>query len=239
MQRELGVPSPSKGVTLRFRIGIHLGDVLVDEGDLLGEGVNLAARLQSMVEPGGIMISQQVHDQVHSKLSIGFEYLGERRPKNFSEDVSVYRVSLDEKQRRKARVHTRPVHPERQNAIYRHLADLRERVIGHAKYLGTIWATLVIIDLVTGAPFWAHWPGGRVGGTSGAEGRAIVQSRLVQTPVRPLCCGRRRASFGKRLHLVRLSLGYVARRRSGRYRTCSANARQVAMKHHPTLVGPH
>ena len=159
VQRELGVPSPSKGVTLRFGIGIHLGDVLVDEGDLLGEGVNLAARLQSMAEPGGIMISQQVHDQVHSKLSIGFEYLGERRPKNFSEDVSVYRVSLDEKQRRKARV-AHKARPSR--APKRDLpapADLRERVIGHAKYLGTIWATLVIIDLVTGAPFWAHWPG--------------------------------------------------------------------------------
>ena len=133
VQRELGVPGPSKGVTLRFRIGIHLGDVLVDDGDLLGEGVNLAARLQSMAEPGGIMISQQVHDQVHSKLSIGFEYLGERRPKNFSEDVSVYRVSLDEKQRRKARV-AHKVRPSR--APKRDLpapADLRERVIRHAK----------------------------------------------------------------------------------------------------------
>ena len=55
VQSELDVPGPTKGVTLRFKIGIHLGDVLVDGGDLLGEGVNLAARLQSMAEPGGIL----------------------------------------------------------------------------------------------------------------------------------------------------------------------------------------
>lgn len=81
---------------LRFRIGVHLGDVLVDGDDLLGEGVNLAARLQSMAEPGGVLVSQQVYDQVRSKLSVGFEYLGEKRPKNFSEDVPVYCVSFGE-----------------------------------------------------------------------------------------------------------------------------------------------
>jgi len=73
VQRELSADSQSG---LRFRIGVHLGDVMVDGDDLLGEGVNLAARLQSMAEPGGILISQQVYDQVQKKLSVGFEYLG-------------------------------------------------------------------------------------------------------------------------------------------------------------------
>src|SRR5690606_39114816 len=90
VQRELAADAQSG---LRFRIGVHLGDVLIDGDDLLGEGVNLAARLQSMAEPGGILISQQVYDQVQKKLSVGFEYLGERRPKNFSETVGVYSVA--------------------------------------------------------------------------------------------------------------------------------------------------
>ena len=99
VQRELGGRSRAPGGALRFRIGVHLGDVMVDGDDLLGEGVNLAARLQTMAEPGGVLISQQVYDQVHTKLSIGFEYLGEKRPKNFAEDVAVYRVSDGKKER--------------------------------------------------------------------------------------------------------------------------------------------
>src|SRR5690606_2001026 len=90
VQRELA--SEEQG-GLKFRIGIHLGDVLVDGDDLLGEGVNLAARLQSMAEPGGILISQQVYDHVQKKLSVGFSYLGERQPKNFEESVAVYSVA--------------------------------------------------------------------------------------------------------------------------------------------------
>ncbi|ANP46646.1 adenylate/guanylate cyclase domain-containing protein [Candidatus Viadribacter manganicus] len=87
VQRELAADAQNG---LRFRIGVHLGDVLIDGDDLLGEGVNLAARLQSMAEPGGILISQQVFDQVQKKLSVGFNYLGEKQPKNFEEGVRVY-----------------------------------------------------------------------------------------------------------------------------------------------------
>ncbi|MHA1153603.1 MAG: adenylate/guanylate cyclase domain-containing protein, partial [Alphaproteobacteria bacterium] len=93
VQGELGARSRDPGGALRFRIGVHLGDVMVDGDDLLGEGVNLAARLQTMAEPGGVLISQQVYDQVQHKLSVGFEYLGEKRPRNFAEDVAVYRVA--------------------------------------------------------------------------------------------------------------------------------------------------
>jgi len=159
VQSELGDRSRAPEDPLRFRIGVHLGDVMIDGDDLLGEGVNLAARLQTMAEPGGVLISQQVYDQVHAKLSVGFEYLGEKRPKNFAEDVSVYSVSLGKKQRnathgaRKAGPHRTP-----QRAAPGP-AGLRERVVRHAGQLGVIWAVLLVIDLATGAPFWAHWPG--------------------------------------------------------------------------------
>ena len=159
VQRELGGPSRAPGGMLRFRIGVHLGDVIVDGSDLLGEGVNLAARLQTMAEPGGILISQQVYDQVHAKLAVGFEYLGEKRPKNFANDVAVYRVSSGKKRHgaahaaRKARPSRAPEHATAAPG------DLRQRVVRHAKLLGAIWAVLFVVDLVTGAPFWAHWPG--------------------------------------------------------------------------------
>ncbi|MGI9390867.1 MAG: adenylate/guanylate cyclase domain-containing protein [Boseongicola sp.] len=160
VQQELGSRKHVTGGQLRFRIGIHLGDVMIDGSDLLGEGVNLAARLQTMAEPGGILISQQVYDQVQKKLSIGFEYLGERRPKNFTEDVSVYRLSLGDK-RRTARNRSNQTNQTRTSPEPAPPAplELRERVVRHAKLLGAIWIVLLVIDLVTGAPFWAHWPG--------------------------------------------------------------------------------
>jgi adenylate cyclase len=159
VQRELSGRRRAPGRALRFRIGVHLGDVMVDDGDLFGEGVNLAARLQTMAEPGGVLISQQVYDQVHAKLSVGFEYLGQKRPKNFAEDVAVYRVTLDRKQHgaahgaREARPSPTP------EGATPAPDDLRERVIRHAKLLGAIWAVLFVTDLATGATFWAHWPG--------------------------------------------------------------------------------
>ncbi len=162
VQQELGGRRDDPGGTLHFRIGIHLGDVMVDGDDLLGEGVNLAARLQTMAEPGGILISQQVYDQVHAKLSVGFDYLGEKRPKNFAEDVPVYRVSRGKKQRKlgKRKHSARKARPSRTpERATLDTGDLRGRLIRHAMLLGVIWAMLVVVDLVTGAPFWAHWPG--------------------------------------------------------------------------------
>ncbi len=95
VQRELGSSGSTGEEPMRFRIGVHLGDVIVDCDDLLGEGVNLAARLQTMAKPGGILISQQVYDQVRTKLSVGFEFLGDQHLKNIADDVSVYSLTLD------------------------------------------------------------------------------------------------------------------------------------------------
>ena len=80
---------------LDFRIGINLGDVIVDDGDIFGDGVNLAARLEQLAEPGGICISQVVRDQVDGRLEIDLEDLGEQSVKNIARAVHVYRVRLD------------------------------------------------------------------------------------------------------------------------------------------------
>jgi adenylate cyclase len=78
---------------MRFRIGINLGDVLVDGTDIYGDGVNIAARLQELAEPGGVVISGPVYDQVHHKLSLGFDCLGRQQVKNIAAPVMSYRLT--------------------------------------------------------------------------------------------------------------------------------------------------
>jgi len=78
-----------------FRIGVNLGDVVVDNDDLFGDGVNVAARLQALADPGGILISGTVFDHVKNKLSVGFDSLGAKAVKNIPAHVPVYRVVLE------------------------------------------------------------------------------------------------------------------------------------------------
>ena len=75
-----------------FRIGINLGDVVEENDRIYGDGVNIAARIEGLAEPGGICISRTAYDHVKNKLKIGYEYLGEHRVKNIAEPVRVYRV---------------------------------------------------------------------------------------------------------------------------------------------------
>jgi len=77
-----------------FRIGINLGDVMVERDDIFGDDVNIAARLQGMAEPGGIMISGTVFDQVKHKVTLGFDFLGPQHLKNIAAEVPVYRAVL-------------------------------------------------------------------------------------------------------------------------------------------------
>jgi adenylate cyclase len=75
-----------------LRIGVNLGDVMVEGDNLLGDGVNIAARLETLAEPGGISLSRSVFDQVKKQLDLGYQYLGEHEVKNIAEPVQVYRV---------------------------------------------------------------------------------------------------------------------------------------------------
>src|SRR3954464_4508901 len=86
-------PDPPQAHRMRFRIGINLGDVMVDGSDIFGDGVNIAARLQELAEPGGIVISASVYDQVYNKLSVGFDCLGQQPMKNVA-SVTSYRVTM-------------------------------------------------------------------------------------------------------------------------------------------------
>ena len=80
---------------MRFRIGVNLGDVIEENGRIYGDGVNIAARLESLAEPGGICISKTAFDQIESKLPLGYESLGEQSVKNITKPVGVYRIVLE------------------------------------------------------------------------------------------------------------------------------------------------
>ena len=80
---------------IQFRIGINLGDIIFDEGDIFGEGVNVAARVEQLCEVGGICVTAAVHDQVAGRLDVDFEDLGDKTLKNISRPVRIYRVAIE------------------------------------------------------------------------------------------------------------------------------------------------
>jgi len=82
--------------SIQFRIGINVGDIIIDGDDIYGDGVNVAARLEALADPGGIMVSRVVHDQVQDKLGFEFDDMGEQAVKNIARPVSVHRVHLTE-----------------------------------------------------------------------------------------------------------------------------------------------
>ncbi|WP_246139461.1 adenylate/guanylate cyclase domain-containing protein [Phaeobacter marinintestinus] len=176
IQRELtNLPQVQNGAStpLQFRMGLHLGDVIVDGQDLLGDGVNLASRLEAMADPGGILLSQQVYDHVHSKLSIGFEFLGDKRPRNLVEDVPVYRVKPVEASRNDrwtaSLSHARHVAEQSvnqsvvdlthgQEAVQDAARNARVNLSPRVKKAAIVLGVLAVIDLLNGLPFFVQWP---------------------------------------------------------------------------------
>jgi len=96
IQRELAArnASVSEKHKQQLRIGVHLGDVIVEDDDIYGDGVNVAARLQSVAEPGGIVLSKQVHDHIGTRVPVRFVPLGEQSVKNISRPIQAYCVDL-------------------------------------------------------------------------------------------------------------------------------------------------
>jgi adenylate cyclase len=114
---------------MEFRIGINLGDVIDEEDRLYGDGVNIAARLESMADPGGICVSKTAFDQIETKLPLGYEYLGEQSVKNIPKPVGAYRVLMK--------------------------PDAAGKVIGEKRFLGrfsrkTAIAAIIVLLMVAG-----------------------------------------------------------------------------------------
>ena len=123
-----------KNQRLQFRIGINLGEVIVDRDDIYGDGVNIAARLEALAEPGSICVSGRVFEQVHKNINLGFEDIGEQQVKNIDRPVRVYKVLLD---------------PEAVGTIVREIRPMLRRW-----QLGTIAATLGVLVVVAAAILW-------------------------------------------------------------------------------------
>jgi adenylate cyclase len=189
--RNAGLPSESR---MEFRIGINLGDVIADGEDIYGDGVNIAARLQTSAAPGGIVISSTVHDQVRNKMTVGFEFLGQLSVKNISEGVPSYAVQIGE--RRGAPAYEARVEPEASNPAstgqWGRATDWtqvpsRKAVSRSFSVMGLIVAGLVAINLLTwGGTFWAVWPllaACVLAGLSWARTTNLVDRRLASLGV--------------------------------------------------------
>ncbi|QPC88289.1 adenylate/guanylate cyclase domain-containing protein [Mesorhizobium sp. NBSH29] len=92
-RRNSDVPEESR---IQFRIGINLGDIIIEDDDIFGDGVNIAVRIEQLAESGGICVTASVHDQVSGRVEIDFDDLGEKQLKNISRPLKVYRAVIDE-----------------------------------------------------------------------------------------------------------------------------------------------
>ncbi|WEX76223.1 adenylate/guanylate cyclase domain-containing protein [Sinorhizobium numidicum] len=160
----LNAERPSEARML-FRIGINLGDVIADGDDIYGDGVNIAARLQSSAPAGGIVISSTVYDQVRNKVAVGFEFLGQLQVKNIEEGVPSYAVRIGAAENaamptdRAAAWGRQGSSGERADAV----AETRARSSGAngrpLAVLVVIAAGIVAINVLSwSGEFWAVWP---------------------------------------------------------------------------------
>lgn len=154
------------GEPMLFRIGINLGDVIAEDDDIYGDGVNVAARLQASAPAGGIVISNTVYDQVRNKIAVGFEFLGQLEVKNIDGGVPSYAVRIgaaddatsgSEAQGEWGRMAGRPPQPSPTPvAADTRPAGLTSRLFG---MLAVIGGGLAVLNLLTWqGVFWAAWP---------------------------------------------------------------------------------
>ena len=123
-EREAGVSAEEK---IRLRIGINLGDVIHEDGDVYGDGVNVAARLEALADPGGICIARNIHNQVKGKLAFHFAPMGPQRLKNIAEPIETWRVLGDGTAVRAARTWGRPRSSPRSRRCSRFCSDRGRR----------------------------------------------------------------------------------------------------------------
>src|SRR5271168_1688835 len=148
---------------VRFRIGINLGDVMLQGADLMGDGVNVAARLQTAAEPGGICISGSVHDQIRNKLSLSFFSLGEKSFKNIQQPVRTF--SISEIEGGGVLPATKPDEPATKGGFVK-------------------WLIAAAVILLAGGGFWAYTVHQR-----NATEQAQASAAATQPPTTPAAAG--------------------------------------------------
>ncbi len=150
-----------------FRIGINLGDVIAEGGDIYGDGVNIAARLQASAEPGGIVISNTVYDQVRNKMTVGFEFLGQLSVKNIDEAVPSYAVRIGDAPAAEPEPKETPsewgrqpvsIAPPSRGSVAQNLS-LGPALNRKLAVIGFVAAIPVAVNLLSWqGEFWAKWP---------------------------------------------------------------------------------
>jgi class 3 adenylate cyclase len=160
-----------KSRRMLFRIGINLGDLVVEDDRIYGDGVNIAARLEAIADPGGICISRTAYDQIEDKLPLGYEYLGEKTVKNTIKPIRAYRVLFEpgkETFRKYTFIHKRWTKPGETDKPSED--QIKETGTGfkigdtslfhkHLLIYAGVIGFLFIINLLTwGGVVWFHWP---------------------------------------------------------------------------------
>jgi class 3 adenylate cyclase len=160
---------------MEFRIGINLGDVIVKENRIYGDGVNIAARLETIAEAGGICISRTAYDQIEDKLPLGYEYIGEQTAKNLQKPLRAYKVniwpeihaskSLKSGMAKISRriqpfaSHNKRQKQDPQTTKQKKILKSKQRFMFHLKaYLGIIGFLFLINILSYNGAIWFHWP---------------------------------------------------------------------------------
>jgi adenylate cyclase len=152
-ERNAGLPEAQR---MRFRIGLNVGDVLVEGDDLFGDGVNIAARLEGLAEPGGILISGSVFDQVRNKTVVAFDYLGPLAVKNISESVPAWRVVMDGDTASDMKLAGRSAGSVQPAKASR---NPRQRLYRRASLAAVLIATPLAINLFSWqGTLWFQWP---------------------------------------------------------------------------------
>ena len=123
---------------ITFRVGVNLGDIVVQDDDILGDGVNVAARLEGLAEPGGICIPRKVYDEVRNKLDVGYEFIGEQNVKNIETAIPVYRVLLGPEAAGQVTGEGRPQRRQRQTGLIAAVA-------------------FVLVTLIVAVFWWRPW----------------------------------------------------------------------------------
>ncbi len=163
---------------MQFRIGINLGDVIVKDDWLYGDGVNIASRLETISDAGGICISRTAYDQIEDKLPFGYEFLGEKTVKNLNKPLLAYKVNIWPENPRlkpasatllqkgieypkKIRSRSKREKSPEQVAAKSSMKKIRQKRRFHAhlkSYLGVIGFLLIINVLSYSGSIWFHWP---------------------------------------------------------------------------------
>ncbi|MBT6340353.1 MAG: adenylate/guanylate cyclase domain-containing protein [Desulfobacula sp.] len=163
---------------MEFRIGINLGDVIIEGDRIYGDGVNIAARLEALSDPGGICISRTAFDQIEDKLPLGYEYMGEQFAKNIQKPLRVYKVNIWSKKtitkkNKLFSVGKKSLHQKYFKFPRRHKKTTEELQAAETKkrkkskrrfklhlnaYLGIIGFLLIINILTFGHGIWFYWP---------------------------------------------------------------------------------